>query len=267
METGGTKRNLPSMNIESNEIKSSGGIDSSGGVKSSGGIDSVKLSGGNAASNAAEAQAMGNAQRDKRLAREQEQHDAQLERQEKGQPVREIIITPDGAATVQRGRDGKVFIEFKKTKVSSDVSKSAATVYSPWDILISFTGGGSYTYRLVPSTVNGVVPNNYTITGTGTVSSEKYISLSVTATVGRITSVSLASASSPTESPTVLQSLPPSEFDIALGVIGTDGKFYKFVAGLPIVASTTVSFESDRTTAIPGLSPRVQWWTWEMSQP
>jgi len=138
--------------------------------------------------------------------------------------------------------------------------------YSPWDIIVTMTGGGNYDYILIPSTINGVVPDNYSLTGTGDTSSQKFIYLSVEATDGRITLVELHSAIVPTDAPDVLQSLPPSSFNVPIGVINTDGIYYKFVAGLPIIATPTVSFESDRTPPVPGLSPRIQWWTWVMTQ-
>ena len=146
------------------------------------------------------------------------------------------------------------------------VIKNGASNYEPWDVIITKENGGNYTYQLIPSTINGVVPNNFTDIWSGNTSSEKYLYLSVSTTSGRITSVSFNSSPTPTESPAVLQSLPPSSFDVAIGVIGTDGIYYKFVNSSPIVATPEVSFESDRSPPVPGLSPRIQWWTWVITQ-
>jgi hypothetical protein len=147
------------------------------------------------------------------------------------------------------------------------VSTKGFFSYSPWDVVITSTGGSGYTYRLIPSTVNGVAPNNFTTVFSGNKSSAKYINLSISATNGRITSVVISSGGAPVDAPPVLQSIPPSSFNLQIGVIGTDGIYYKFVAPKPLVASPTVSFEADRTTPIPGLSPRIQWWTWVVTQP
>jgi len=183
-------------------------------------------------------------------------------------PITDIIITPNGVGTVQRGEGGRIFLDLAQPQ-SQDLAFNArvAALYDPWDVVITPTGTNSYTYRLIPSTVNGVAPNNFTTVFSGNKSSAKYINLSISATNGRITSVVISPGGAPVDAPPVLQSIPPSSFTLQIGVIGTDGIYYKFVAPKPFVASPTVSFEADRTTPIPGLSPRIQWWTWVITQP
>lgn len=193
----------------------------------------------------------------------------ELDEQQRGASVREIVITPDGAAAVRRGRNGVVFIDITPPRTPGSATFGSASVpsYSAWDVIVTPTGGSGYDYVLVPSTVNQVVPNNYLTVGTGSTAAPKYLSLAITATAGRVTSVALQSGASPGSSPPVLQNVPPSSFEIPLGVIGTDGLYYKFVAAKPILVSPVVAYESDRIAPIPGLSPRDQWWTWAMSQP
>lgn len=140
-------------------------------------------------------------------------------------------------------------------------------VYSPWDVIVTSTGTSSYSYLVVPSTLNGVVPNNYLTARNATTASPEYIYLNVSATTGRVSSVAIGSDSSPTEAPEVLEALPPSSFIVPIGVIGTNGVYYKFLQAKPIIATPSVSFSADRVAPIPGLSPRVQWWTWTITQP
>lgn len=148
------------------------------------------------------------------------------------------------------------------------ILKSQDTPYTPWDVIVSLEAGGNYNYSIIPSTVNQIVPSNYQTIGTGNISSAKYLNLNVSATNGRVTSVAIESSSSPnTDAPAVLLGVPPSSFKVALGVIGTNGIFYKFVAGKPLLAAVAVSFEVDRDPPVPGLSLRVPYLTWNVSQP
>lgn len=224
-----------------------------------------------AAWTANEAQQLGDYERARRLAREESDAERAIDFTEEGQPVREIIVTPDGAAAVRRGRNGLVLIDITPRRAPESGiygGGGAATVaYSPWDVIVTPTGGSGYDYIVIPSTVNQVVPNNWLTVGTGSTSAAKYLSLAVSATSGRVTSVAIQSGASPGAAPPVIQGVPPSSFEIPIGVIGTDGLYYKFVSAKPILASPVVAFESDRVAPIPGLSPRDQWWTWAMSQP
>lgn len=143
----------------------------------------------------------------------------------------------------------------------------ATAGYLPWDVIITFTTGSNYTYRVVPSVVNGVAPSNFFTLGTGDTSAAKYIKLTISTTAGRVTNVVIASSSTPVvESPSVLQSIPPSSFDIAVGAIGTDGKWYKFLEGKPITVTPYVSFSVDRIPPVPGLTSQIPCYTWAISQ-
>jgi hypothetical protein len=154
---------------------------------------------------------------------------------------------------------------------SKDLSEFQTTLktddsnFEPWDVLITFTSETAYEYRLIPSTVNQVAPNNYVTVETGSISSEKYISLSVTTTAGRVTSVSIVAEQA--EAPPVLLALPPSSFKIGLGIIGTNGIYYKFVQGKPISVEVITSFSIDRVPPVPGLSNTIPYYTWRISQP
>jgi hypothetical protein len=143
----------------------------------------------------------------------------------------------------------------------------ASVVTDAWDVIVIPGIGDAYTYKIVPSTLNGVVPSNWATTGSGSKTAAKYISLNCTATTGKITSVAIGASAAPVEAPGVLESLPPTAFDVPIGVIGTDGVFYKFVQARPFVAQPIVSFTSDRAVPVIGLAPRIQWWTWSITQP
>jgi hypothetical protein len=135
-----------------------------------------------------------------------------------------------------------------------------------WNVNITYGIGGAYTYDMTVSTVNQMIPSNYLISKPGNISAAKYIYLQITALNGGIISITIEDSATPILPPPVLENLVPGDFKIAIGVIGTDGFFYKFVAGLPITATPAVSFESDRPVPIPGLSTRIQWWTWTIKQ-
>lgn len=145
----------------------------------------------------------------------------------------------------------------------------AISQYVPWDVIVTPTSGVSYTYKVIPSSVNGVIPTNYLTSGTGALTSPKYINLLVSATQGRVTGVEIQSSETPnTEAPPVLEGVPPSSFIIPIGVIGTDGQFYKFVLPRPFAANPVIFFTTDKAGPVPaGFRTTSSWYSWTVTQP
>lgn len=152
---------------------------------------------------AASAQRIGDEARQGRLARERDRAEQELDYAERRRPVCDIVVTPDGRASVRRGRDGVVIIDLteKRAPTQGGFASSSATI--PWQ-LEGFVDSGATKIRIVPGMVNNFVP---TIGGTSLVaypapaltvtgsSGLVYLKATVDA-AGAITALEIASASS-----------------------------------------------------------------------
>jgi hypothetical protein len=151
------------------------------------------------------------------------------------------------------------FFDFPNT-----ILKTSTDGYEPWDVIIEMLTPTTYNYRVLASSVNFKVPSNHLAVGTGSTSAPKYLGLYCTASAGRIIGVEIQASASPFDSPTVLESVPPSSFYIPIGVIGTDGNWFKMVEGAPLTVIPYTVYETDRNPPVLGLAQRIKWLSWRL---
>lgn len=115
------------------------------------------------------AEAVASKARAGRLAQEARDSERNLDLTEQRQPVREIIVTPDGAGTVRRGRQGKVFIDLRPPAPRAAVMPAPATRQTEPRALVLTTaqppgwtqpeGAGGVPVFVTWGTAGGVIPD------------------------------------------------------------------------------------------------------------
>lgn len=137
----------------------------------------------------------------------------------------------------------------------------------PFDISLvpdpSHAGFSIATIR--PGTVNGLIPSNYATTYSLDDTLVYYLVVSVTASDGAITGVTL---SMPTTAPAGMPTnmgQPPLSFDYLIGVV-VAGDWFRTIGDGGITATSIESFRTSKTSPAPGTLPYDIWYTWDISE-
>lgn len=128
-----------------------------------------------------------------------------------------------------------------------------------------FTSEKTDSIKVMPGTVNQIIPSNIFDKIIVDTSDVVYVKLKVATNGKMIVSCAITVNNQPLDlaSPRMQQNIAPSTFEVVLGLID-EGKVYQIIKD-NISAIPSVAFKEGRTPLIPGGEPFVRWWQWNLN--
>lgn len=136
---------------------------------------------------------------------------------------------------------------------------------SPWTPKFESDGTQQSLVSFHLGTINGVVPANWSQKHQMPQLTEgqfKYITLTVTTQSGGVTGSTISLEDTPVTEERIAKSVPPTQFEVVLGVLYTGGFFMNVNYNLQALA--TVAFQELRIPVGPGESPKDNWYVWQV---
>lgn len=132
----------------------------------------------------------------------------------------------------------------------------------PFDVTFVSVGElGDLTASVVPGTVNNILGTNwatpFTISSTGTY----YLVTAVVTADAQVTSHTLAMDGSAPSTFPVNMGLPPTSFDVLIGIV-IDGTWYRTIGPGSISAQSLEAYRTSKAAPAPGTLPYDIWYTW-----
>ena len=116
-------------------------------------------------------------------------------------------------------------------------------------------------------TINNVVPGNWSakhVIGTLGVGVYKYVTLTVTTASGAVSGATISLEDAPVTTDAVTKNLPPTEFQLVLGVIWDGG--FQMVITQNLQALASVVFVEEKASVGVGELAYDNWYRWQVSQ-
>ena len=120
---------------------------------------------------------------------------------------------------------------------------------------------GGYLLKVMPGTINGLLPTNYSIEYT--TAADCFLLLSMTTLNGEVASATLSFGTEVAPVITSQASMPPPEFSYTLGML-VAGTWYKTVGG-SLTAVPVEVFRVAKTEYTPGSLPYEPYYSWSIS--
>lgn len=130
-----------------------------------------------------------------------------------------------------------------------------------FDVKVEPIIGGGYRLKVMPGTINGLLPTNYDIEYT--TATDCFLLLSMTTLNGEVASATLSFGTEVAPVITSQASMPPPEFSYTLGML-VAGTWYKTVGG-SLTAVPVEVFRVAKTEYTPGSLPYEPYYSWSIS--
>lgn len=134
----------------------------------------------------------------------------------------------------------------------------------PFDVSFAPLGAGTVTASIRPGSINSLIPSNYLTTYALTVATDYYVVLTATVTSGAVTASTLDMPTSAPGGMPVTVATPPTSFEVLLGVV-LGGVWYRVIGDGSLQATSTIAFQTTRSSPVPGTSYYDFYYTWALA--